>query len=418
VRRFRLPLAAFGLAALLGSWLTAQTPAPLPNPPKNPAAAYLNPADYGVVGNGVKDDTAAWQNCINACPDNGCILVPPSMCSVITSPLKIYSRSGLTIRSLGQPDTKPLGTRGAEFVCQFAPATPAVPASGTTPAVPAVPQRAAIDLNWAHCCVLEGLSISCDSKVGTPPASAVSIDQYADASQPKNTITSTTRNAIRRCLFTAPPAAGTFNGIQVAVTSKTNCDFTTVEDSRILGTVAGWGNGVYIGPASDGTGVHSNAKQNRIVFCGVNNATNGYYLANGSGRILDCSATNNACDVRVDTVNDYFVVDGMNSEQAGQCFYVGGANCPYSFRNCRWAAVRGPYAVYNRSAWLTLDSVSIAGVKGSDGKPAVGVFDPAGLTTRLHLHAFLPRGLQPMAQNGGTYGCTISTGMTTIEQGF
>src|SRR5262245_22594169 len=77
---------------------------------------YVTPADFGAVGNGKDDDTAALQRCIDATPDMGCVLIPPQAAYAVSAPLSIFSRDGLAIRSLGSTDTAAIGRRGAEFI--------------------------------------------------------------------------------------------------------------------------------------------------------------------------------------------------------------------------------------------------------------------------------------------------------------
>jgi hypothetical protein len=74
------------------------TPAPAPTPTPAPVIQYPTVLDYGAKGDGVTDDSAAFQAAINA----GVVRIPYSACGyMIRSPLNATNRDRLTIEGVG-----------------------------------------------------------------------------------------------------------------------------------------------------------------------------------------------------------------------------------------------------------------------------------------------------------------------------
>lgn len=62
------------------------------------ARSYVNARNYGVVGNGVANDTAAFQAAVNACPDGGVITAPG--CRMAISDTIVVNRDNITFEKI------------------------------------------------------------------------------------------------------------------------------------------------------------------------------------------------------------------------------------------------------------------------------------------------------------------------------
>jgi hypothetical protein len=267
------------------------------------------------------DDTAALQAAIDGTPDGGCLMIPPAACYTVSAPLSIYSRDGLCIRSLGSPDTRRPGQRGAEFLWK-----------GPTGA------GAVFDVNYSRKVIFQGLTLSCDGNA-TPPARGFRFDQWMDSAKPKPTVNCTACR-VSDCLVIAPPVAGNFYGVSISEVSGLNCEYMVIENCTITspGSQTGWGDGVRVGPSANAKGI-----QCRNVS--VSWANVGLHWQNGSGHVSGCTGTGNAVCVQFDTFVDPSSVRDCNFELAGQFLFANGQDAPLTLEGNR-CVVTGPY-VFN-----------------------------------------------------------------------
>jgi hypothetical protein len=260
-------------------------------------------------------DTAAIQAAINALPDGGTLLFPSPAPYYISATLQLYGACGRRLLSFGQPDTKPLGQRGTEFIW--------VGGAGFD----------SLLYVGSHRCAVEGIAFSFD-KNATPPVCGLRIDGGTPASWPLNPVT-VTGNSVCRCLFTAPAgtagATATFYCLDVSRTAQTNCDINTVADCIFNG-----------GAVGARFGSNSNCKANRLYGNQFNGCGYGVWMLAGSFACLDCvfqSCT--VCDVANDDVCDYCVIETADSEGATLCARLRTSSVPVTIRNCRYSAIVG-----------------------------------------------------------------------------
>lgn len=281
-------------------------------------------SDFGIVGDGKTDDTAGWQKLLNA-PDGTCVQVPPGLCSVITAPLTMFSKSGVHIVNTGGCDARPQGQRGAELLWKGPAGVDAM-----------------LLINSCRLCEFEGLSFSCD--VANAPACAVRVDTIPTT--PAATYNST-RHTFRRCVFTAPPvkspAVGSFVCLDIMRQAQTNNEFMHLEDC-LFGSVASsvnWGVGVRFGGSSNG-------KTHLVRRCAITGATAAYWMGNGSARFEQCTGSGNGIDFQINAQSDPIAIEDCNFENSGMAVMAHGvpngaglANAALAIRGCRWS-IAGP----------------------------------------------------------------------------
>lgn len=312
----------------------AQTPA-VPVPVVQPLS--YSPAAYGVIGDGKTDDTVAWQKCIDTVPDLNRIDISPSMHSVITAPLKVYSRT-LRFVCPGQPDTVGLGGGCGEFVWKG-------PAGA----------QALFVCNYARCCTFEGLTFSCDGSA-TPPACGILFDEFQDASKPKPTLVCT-RNVVRRCYVAAPNVAGSFYCVAIALASPTNCEYHIIEGCTFTSrsNKLAWGEGVHVGNSANAKGIIV-----RDTSCSWSNI--GFHWLNGSGHCDGCTGTGNViADIQFENFADPSTAFRCDFEQSNMAANIAnGQGAPYLFLANRWGSVTGQAAfnIHNQQTVMLCNKVA------------------------------------------------------------
>jgi len=275
------------------------------------------------------DDTVALQAALAATPTCNCLMLWPGQYHLSTT-LQVYSRSGLRIISLCQPDTNGQGQCGTEFNW-----------TGTTAGAVAT-----LNFNWAHACSLEGVAFTF-APGSTPPACAVRVDQWVDTTQPNagaHAITSTTQCRFSRCLVVAPSTPG-FIDFNFGQVSGNNDDLMSIE----FCTCVGGAEGIRVGAPSNPSANLKGYLVNRCVFTGCGY---GIHFFSGSASIYDCTAT--ACgvaatattpasggDVFNEAIVNYFNLRGWNSEACqGACAlsFIGTSASAEAY-SCRFAAM-------------------------------------------------------------------------------
>jgi hypothetical protein len=273
-------------------------------------------------------------------PDNGVLLYPSPAAYYLNARLNVFSRAGLRLLSMGQPDTLAIGKRGTEFVWKG-------PADIDS----------LLSLNYAHRCSVEGIAISCDGST-TPPACGIRVDQWPDPSMPKPSITTTTACDVSRCLVTAPAVTpltvSTFHGLDFSQVSQQNVDLM-----RVFGCIF---NG---GAEGSRTGSSSNAKGYTFARCQFNNCGVGIHFISGSAGIEDCTAQSCGVDIQNDALVDFFHVRRWNSEGTGLALSVQGSSGIARMEQCRFAGLGGTAAIWHRNGpGLILEGNYFQGVVG------------------------------------------------------
>ena len=182
------------------------------------------PAAYGVKGDGVTDDTAAFQSLINAVPDYSEIHLPAGTKIKLTSSVSISNRQGLKMVGL-----QSLGAQAAGFGSSAIQFIWAGAAGGTV-----------FSLNRVYGCWFEGFSILLQNGSGQPAANvALDIDQSATGSN------ICTDNRYVRIYVWNSNANSSLEAFRVSKTSPSNCEQQIFTSCSVLGAaVSGQNNGI------------------------------------------------------------------------------------------------------------------------------------------------------------------------------
>lgn len=340
-------LAAIALAGILSASRT-QSQAPVPAPTVAVATVY-NPIlpPWSAKFDGATDDWQAITACLAACPDGGVVDFPINGATVISQPIALTRRWGLTIRSMGTPDTNALGKRGTEIIVKGA---------------------GCFDCQNTRRCTIEGLAISCDAP-GTSPAWGV---RYETIVAPLNS----TQNRIKRCLVMAPAVPGSFTAVSNGLLDKDNhpewlalnTDFLTIEDTTIQSnSVKGWGTAYLNG--------NPNVKLTSLSNVSISYATTGVWCQAGSVQLERCSGAWNATDVRIDKPSDPCFLLGCRWENSGQCLNLAGSDAPVTVVASSWGAVNPGPAVNSQTRQLVTIGDKFSGL--NPGTPPVAQWPAA-----------------------------------------
>jgi hypothetical protein len=291
------------------------------------------------------DDTTTLQAALDAMTNGQIMLWPcPALYKVSDTLYFNYNGIGENNISLGRPDTGTSGNRGTEFQWNGS-----------------AGKDSMIFLS-GHRPVFEGFTLSCDFN-STPPACGIRIDNKVTPSGKPTNTTTTTGVMVRRCVIFSPSLTNgpSFAGIDNSRVATTNCDLGVFEDIVFEGGFYGW-----LGGSS------TNDKSNRIYRCAFSGCSTAIRVIAGSAFIRDCNAETCGVDIQGDDVVDQFVVEGWNSETAGQALSFGGSSNWIKVLGCRWSNLQGQWAVNTTNQpGLFLDSCYFHSVLGT-----VSLFQP------------------------------------------
>ena len=246
----------------------------------------INVMTYGVVGDGVTDDTAAFQAAIDAAPDFSTLLIPAATKIRTTAAVNIVSRAGLKIVGGGSNGGVGLNTG---FVSQ-------IYYDGANDGV-------VLNVDGSRELAFENFTVNANAK-------AVTGIQFKSVSGSQ----AVTFNRMQRLsIYAGSPARSDFIAIDICSTGATNnCELFTMQELVLNGATAASGSiGIKIG--------HTNALTHTITESGISSFAMGIYNNNGSARIANNLFDANAIDI-ASSSPDTMMIEFNRTERAKQ-FY-------------------------------------------------------------------------------------------------
>ena len=262
---------------------------------------------FGAVGNGIADDTAAIQATINAVPDYAQIETVAGKKYKLTATILIQDRQGLKFVGKSGVGSAASGNTNAPQFLWYG------PAGGVMTFV-----------NRSRGIVFEGLTWVVKDYF-LPNAANVAIDFDMNPLVPGKI---TTDCLIDRCsIWNSQNPNPDFVGVRIALNSHQNCEFIVIKESNINSS-GGTGTGVRIGPSY-------NAKGIRLEGVAINRCERGVWLITGSLTATSNNHSANKIDYWIDNATEPVVIEKVVSESE-RFLYDGCSDAPVTLRGNKW----------------------------------------------------------------------------------
>jgi hypothetical protein len=334
-------------------------------------------ANCAVVGDGVTDDTANVQNCINSLPDYHVLVFGSGSKMLITNTIKIYGRYGLRLTGVTSVFGGPsIGKDAPTFVWGGA-------AGGTM-----------FDIECSQNWIIEGLTLFSDLnfKTGSEGA-ATGFNVDENTAVCSNPIT--TNGVFDNVSVLGMEQNPNFRAITFALNSNSNVENMRVRNSVISCSYGSQvGQGIVIGPSQNAfQHVYSD---NKIASCGV-----GVYIAEGYANIIHNDFNLTTTDIYAYGPYGPVNVQDNNAENMVN-FYLGSSG-PTALRGNRIAGCTPPANTgcvsFTGGGTVTFEQNSVQGLAGS-GIPISGEGWPYGAP------ALISRGNTFSGPNGSNLSAT------------
>jgi len=270
---------------------------------------YWTVTNYGVVGDGVTDDTAAWQAIFDAVPNGTIIIVPdPTFVMVLTSTITMTDKHGVIITS--QLDAN-----------NFAPVPTFKWAGGN--------HGVMLDMERCQACHVEGFNWITTN--GTTVDTAVNIDGFGVTGI-------STKNWVR---FNSFNFSNQLNSaakiVSISATATSNNENMRVWDNEFIVSNTGFptpspsaGYGIYNGPSA-------NAKHQLLYRNNISNATTGIYMSNGSCDIQHVGGGANLVDIHIPLSTEPAYIRNLETENSTQGVIFEPGNGSLTLDDCRFS---------------------------------------------------------------------------------
>jgi len=254
---------------------------------------YWTVTNYGVVGDGVTDDTAAWQAIFDAVPNGTIIIVPdPTFVMVLTATITMTDKRDVWVTS--QLDAR-----------NFAPA-PTFRWEGSNNGV-------MLDMERCQSCHVVGFNWNTVN--GTTVDTAVNIDGYSGGNI-------STKNTIQ---YNAFDFSNQLNSsakiINISDTVSNNNENMQILDNEIIVSNTGYptpSSSAGYGIVNGYTSHSANAKHHVIHRNGISNATIGIYSLNGSVDVDHLGGGANKVDIQIDNSTEPTTIRHLETENSTQ----------------------------------------------------------------------------------------------------
>jgi hypothetical protein len=271
----------------------------------NRSLTEVYPQWWGVVGDKVADDTAAFQACIDAAPDFSTLLLT-NLAIKVTATINIHGRYGLRIVSSMQP-----GSATNQSILAAAALHWYGAAGGTV-----------LSINKSTSLYIRGLSIN--AKGGSNGANVcIDIDQTDGA------VTGTMTDCIfEKIKVEYPGVNASFVGVRLAYISANNVEDIRFKDCQFVGSYSSSppsGVGVQIG----GGGGGSNAFGILFEDCTIQQCDIGMKAIQGQIFVSGGFTTSNNIDFYTGNGNPEMCVENISSEMAQQALVLNGGKFTY-----------------------------------------------------------------------------------------
>jgi len=291
----------------------------------------FTPGQFGAVGDGKHDDTAALQAMVDAMPDYAQAEFAARQKFKITSTIIIQDREGLKfIGKSGVGSAASANHNNPQFLW-YGP-------SGATMWF----------INRSRGLVIQGLTWIVNDYF-LPNKANVALDWDMNPTLPGHI---TSDSIIERCsIWNSGSANPDFVGIRIAFTSHENCEFIVIKESNINSS-GGSGVGVRIGPSY-------NAKGIRLEGVSINRCEKGVWLVTGSMTATSNNHSANKVDYWIDNATEPVMIDKTVSESE-RFLYNGCSDAPITLRGNKWEgptpAGLSPIEYGPSGGWLIVES--------------------------------------------------------------
>jgi hypothetical protein len=339
-------------ALLLLPWIcVAQTQR---QPPGTSTSTVVDIRAYGVAGDGVADDTAAFNAACAGAADGTQIVIPGNLAIRITDTVRCSNKASLSIKGLSVPGQDHVGN--ARIVWDGAD-------GGTM-----------LALNRVDGGVIENLyflaASPCSAEAGSHAANAIVLDQAG----PSGHIM--TNYYVRHNTMHSCEGGKRFVGVSLSPVSFSNVEHMTVSENTIFCSFRGKDGGVGIRIGNNANAKGEQFDRNNITGCtwGIG-ATNGSWSANAN------QMQSNGIAFYNDNYLDFVSITNTDAESNDR-FYVGAGIVPVYLANNRMGGDMKPPAghalIESRHATVISvgNSVDVAGVrmyKGYDEAALVSI---------------------------------------------